>query len=187
MSEQVQNLEAIFKRRDVNADIDNGDDNSFGEHWELINPDDLEYWSLELIPMTDRTYFVHKFRDSAAELPILYEGKVKDVLPDSEGILLVHCETTGEEAYMFTIYLEYAKAKFHLPMFLKSLENSTYESLLKEVESQVDQKKWVNKNGHPLGIKSMASKIRQLLISMTAVIASRRYVSEKMKPADLTR
>jgi hypothetical protein len=75
MSEQVQNLEAIFKRRDVNADIDNGDDNSFGEHWELINPDDLEYWSLELIPMTDRTYFVHKFRDSAAELPILYEGK----------------------------------------------------------------------------------------------------------------
>lgn len=138
MSEQVQKLEAIFKRRDVNADIDDGDDNSFGEHWELINPDDLEYWSLELIPMTDRTHFVQKFRNSAAKLPISYEEKVKDVLPNSEGILLVHCETMVEEAYMFTICLEYAKAKFHLPMFLKSLENSAYESLLEEVESQVD-------------------------------------------------
>jgi hypothetical protein len=151
----------------------------------LINLDDLEYWSLKLIPMTDRTHLVHKFRNSTAVLPISYEEKVKDVLSNNRGILLVHCETTGEEAYMFTICLEYARAKFHLPTFLKSLENSAYESLLKKVESQVDQKKWINKDGHPLGIKSMASRIQQLLISMAAITASRRYVAGKMKPADL--
>jgi hypothetical protein len=39
MDEQVQKLEAIFKRRDKCPDEDDGDDNTFGEYWEFQEPD----------------------------------------------------------------------------------------------------------------------------------------------------
>jgi hypothetical protein len=35
MDEQVQKLEAIFKRRENNQDEDDGDNNTFGEDWEF--------------------------------------------------------------------------------------------------------------------------------------------------------
>jgi hypothetical protein len=45
---------------------------------------------------------------------------MKDVLFDSDGILLIHCKTIGLEEYMFIICIEHAKAAFHLPTYLKS-------------------------------------------------------------------
>jgi hypothetical protein len=52
--------------------------------------------------------------------------------------------TTGE-LYMFTICVNYNISPFDLPVFLKSFENSDYKSLMKEIEDQVDKKKWLNK------------------------------------------
>jgi hypothetical protein len=67
------------------------------------------------------------------------------------------------------------------------LENSKNESLLKEVESQVDRKKWVNKDGLLLGLKAIASRIRQLLLSIAMMTTSIRHKKSKMGPADLIR
>ena len=105
--------------------------------------------SLELEPMTNWKHFVHKFKNSSVVFPILHKDKVKDVLYGSSGINNIHCKTIEEDPYMFTICVEYAKATFHLLIFLKSLENSKHESLLKEVEKQVDKKMWLNKEGLP--------------------------------------
>ena len=42
--------------------------------------------------------------------------------------------TIDEEPYMFTIYVEYSKSLFDLRVFLKSLENSAYKGLMKDIK-----------------------------------------------------
>ena len=133
MIEQMKRFEIFFKQKDVNFDKDDCDDNSFGGYWEFINLEDVEDWTIELVPMMDYTYFVHKFKNSPIALPILYEEKIKELFSYSKGILLIQCKATGPKKYMFTICVEYIKATFY--MFIKSLTNSKYESFLKEVEN----------------------------------------------------
>jgi hypothetical protein len=43
MDEQVQKLEAIFKRRKNSQDEDDDDDNTFGEYWEFQEPSKVEF------------------------------------------------------------------------------------------------------------------------------------------------
>jgi hypothetical protein len=71
----------------------------------------------------------------------LHDELVKKVLLKNDGTIFIHCETRAKEPYMFTLCIEYYKSPFHLPTLLKSLENSDCESLMREVEEQVDQKK----------------------------------------------
>jgi hypothetical protein len=103
MDEQIPRLEAFFKRLVVDKDNNNGDDNSSGEYWEFIRPDDVLSWSLELLPMTANTYFVHKFKNSPTFLPISYEERVKEVFYGGDGRVDIYYKTTGAEPYLFTI------------------------------------------------------------------------------------
>jgi hypothetical protein len=75
MTKKVKRLEAFFKQKDVNLDKDNGDDNSFGKYWEFINVDNMEYWSIELVSMTNYTHFVPKFKNLPFALQILNEQR----------------------------------------------------------------------------------------------------------------
>jgi hypothetical protein len=186
MDEQVKKLEAFFKLRDNTQDEDDGDDNTFGKYWEFQEPDKVELWSIELDPMMGRSYFVHKFKNSSVFLPISYNECVKGVLSESGRIVLTLCVTTTEDQYMFTICLDYSKSPFDLTVFLKSLENSDYEALIKEIEDQVDKKKWVNKEGLPFGAKAMASRVRQLIMSLDVMTASNKHISQQMREIELT-
>ena len=94
----------------------------------------VELWSLELDPMIGRSHFIHKFKNSTMFLPISYTKYVKDVLFERPRTLLIHCVTTIEEPYMFIIYVDISKSPFDLIVFLKSLENSEYKALMKEIE-----------------------------------------------------
>jgi hypothetical protein len=111
----------------------------------------VEFWSIELDPMTRRSYFVHKFKNSSVFLPISYNESVKDIFFERGSIILIHCVTTTEDPYMFTICKDYNKCPFDLTVFLRSLENSNYEALMKEIGDQVDKKKWLNKEGFLFG------------------------------------
>jgi hypothetical protein len=57
MDEQIPRLEVFFKRLMVDKDDDDGDNNSSGEYWEFICSDNVESWSLELLPMTARVVY----------------------------------------------------------------------------------------------------------------------------------
>jgi hypothetical protein len=87
---------------------------------------------------------------------------------------------------MFTICVDYSKSPFDLTVFLKSLENFEYEALMKEVEEQVDKKQWLNKEGLPFGAKAMASRVRQLIVSLDVMTTSNKHVSNQMKALELT-
>ena len=69
---------------------------------------------------------------------------------------------------------------------LKSLENSDYKLLMKEIEVQVDQKKWLNKEGLPFSAKAMASWIRQLIVSLDVMTKSNKHISQQVKANELT-
>jgi hypothetical protein len=136
--------------------------------------------------MTGWSHFVHKFKNSSVFLLISYNERVKDVLPEKRGIVLVHYVTTMEEPYMFTICVEYKFSPFDLSVFLRSLENSDYEALMKEIETQVDNKEWLNKEGHPFGFRAMASRVRQLIVNLDVMIASNKHMSQQMRAIELT-
>jgi hypothetical protein len=76
----MKQLEAFIKRKVVDPIEDDGDDNSFGRTWKFNDPKEVDYWSLELEPMTKWTHFVHKFKNSLVALLILHEERIKDVL-----------------------------------------------------------------------------------------------------------
>ena len=94
--------------------------------------------------------------------------------------MLVHCVTIDEEPYMFTICIEYSKSPFDLTEFLKTLENSQYERLMKDIKALMD------KEGRPLGGRNMASKIRQTVISLDIVTTTNRGIVDQMKVIELT-
>ena len=121
--------------------------------------------------MSNSTYFMYKFKNSPIFLPILHDEKIREVLYENPGRVNIHYKTTIPEWYVFTISIDYAKAPFHLTRFLMSIENSSYEALMKEIEEQVNKKMWMNKEGLPLKAKSMASKVRQVLISISTMFA----------------
>jgi hypothetical protein len=178
-------LEAFFKRRENTQDEDDGDDNTFGEYWEFQELDKVELWSIELDPMMGISHFVHKFKNSLVFLPISSNEWIKDILFESRGIVLIHCVTTIEDQYIFTICVD-SKSPFDLTVFLKSLENSDYEALMKEIEEHVDKKKWLNKEGLPFGAKAMASRVKQLIVSLDVMTASNKHVSNQMRAIELT-
>jgi hypothetical protein len=177
MTEQIKRLEAFFKRKVVDLDKDDGDNYSFEEYSEFNDPKEVEYWSLELKPMIEWTHFVHKFKNSPMALPILHEERLKDVFFESGGIINIHCKWTDSEPYFFTIYVEYAKAPFHLPVFFKSLENKKYETLFKKIKMPEDRKMLKDKDGLPLGIKATVSKIRQLLPSIATMTSFNKHLT----------
>jgi hypothetical protein len=45
---------------------------------------------------------------------------------------------------------------------------------------------WVNKEGNPLSAKSMASRLRQVLLSIAIMTALHQRATEQMRPLDLT-
>ena len=74
--------------------------------------------------------------------------------------MLVLYVTIDEDPYIFTMCIKYNKSPFDLTVFVKSLENSQYNRLMKDIKASVDKKEWVNKEGLPLKAISMASKVR---------------------------
>jgi hypothetical protein len=119
-------------------------------------------------------------------LPISYNERAKDVLFERPGTMLIHCVTTTEEPYMFTICVEYCRSPFDLTVFLKSLRNSEYVALMNETEDQVDKKEWLNKEGLPLGARGMASRVRQIIVSLDIMTASNKIMSQQMRAVELT-
>jgi hypothetical protein len=57
---------------------------------------------------------------------------------------------------------------------------------MKEVEGEINRKMWINKEGQPLSAKAMASKLRQVLMSIATMTALQKCTTEQMTPMDLT-
>ena len=163
MGDQIQRLQLFFKRKEVAISDDEGDDNSNSEYWEFQNPEEVEAWSIALVPMTNFLHFQAKFRRAEDAMPISADEKVKDVVWYADNTFLIHCETTSSPPYFFTICLDNSASPFSTLYFLRSLNGSVYEPLMKEVEREIDNKAWLAKDGQPLRARPVAGKVRRLL------------------------
>ena len=79
MADQIQRLNSLFKKMDVNLSEDEGDDTTNGKYWEVKDLDRLESWSIALVPMTDNVNFVMKFRAGPHALPISVDEQIHEV------------------------------------------------------------------------------------------------------------
>ena len=94
------------------------------------------------MPMTDFLHFQAKFRIVEDAMPISADEKVKDVVWYADNTLLIHCKTTSSPPYFFTICVDNSASPFSTLYFLRSLNGSVYEPLMKEVEREIDNKAW---------------------------------------------
>ena len=150
MGDQIQQLQLFFKRKEVDISDDDGDDNSNNEYWEFLNLEEVEAWSIALVPMTDFLHFQAKFHTVVDAMAISADEKVKDVVWYVENTLLIHCETTASPPYFFTICINNSASSFSTLCFLRSLNGSVYEPLMKEVERDINNEAWQAKDGLPL-------------------------------------
>ena len=187
MGDQIQRLQLFFKRKEVAISDDEGDDNSNSEYWEFQNPEEVEAWSIALVPMTDFLHFQAKFRRAEDAMPISADEKVKDVVWYADNTLLIHCETTSSPPYFFTICVDNSASPFSTLYFLKSLNGSMYEPLMKEVEREIDNKAWQAKDGQPLRARPVAGKVRCLLQSIATMTAANKAVASAIMPITLSR
>ena len=139
MADQIQRLNNMFKKMDVNLSDDEGDDTTNGEYWEVKDPDGLESWSIALVPMTDNVNFVMKFCAGPHALPISGDERIHEVAYYKGNTVYIHCETTDAEPYSFTVVVNNTMSPFSVVPFLASLQGSSYEPLIKEVESEIDR------------------------------------------------
>ena len=101
--------------------------------------------------MTENVNFIMKFSTVPHALPISVDERIKDVLHFKDNILHIHCKTTiHADPYSFTIVLDNSTSPFRVVPFLSSLEGSSYEPLMKEIEADMDKQSWVTKDGLPL-------------------------------------
>ena len=163
MGDQIQQLQLFFKQKEVAISDDEGDDNSNNKYGEFQNPEEVEAWSIALISMMDFLHFQAKFCTAEDAMPISANEKVKDVVWYADNTLLIHCETTSSPPYFFTICVDNSKSPFSTLYFLRSLNGSVYEPLMKEVEREIDNKTWQAKDGQPLRARPVAGKVRHLL------------------------
>ena len=160
MGDQIQRLQLFFRRKEVDISDDEGDDNSNSEYWEFLNPEEVKAWSIALVPMTDFLHFQAKFRTAEDAMPISGDEKVKDVVWYANNTLFIHCEKTASPPYFFTICLDNSASPFTTLYFLRSLNGSVYEPLMKEVETEIDNKAWQSEDGQPLRARPVAGKVK---------------------------
>ena len=139
MADQIQCLNSLFKRMDVNLSDDEGDDTTNDKYWEVKDPDRLESWSIALVPMTDNVNFVMKFRAGPHALLISAEERIHEVAYYKGNTVHIHCETTDAEPYSFMVVVNNTMSPFSIIPFLASLQGSSYEPLIKKVESEIDR------------------------------------------------
>ena len=171
----------------VDISNDEGDDNSNSEYSKFLNLEEVEAWSIALVPMTDFLHFQAKFRTVEDAMPISADEKVKDVVWYTDNTLLIHCETTSSPPYFFTICVDNLASSFSTLYFLRSLNGSVYEPLMKEVEREIDNKAWQAKDGHPLRARPVVVKVRRLLQSIATMTAATKAVASAITPITLSR
>ena len=187
MEDQIERLFLFFKRKEVDISDNKGDDNSNSEYWEFLHPNEVEAWSIGLVPMTNFVHFQAKFHIAEHVVAVTVDEKVKDVVWYSDNTILIHCETTSSPPYSFTIYVDNSNTPFSTLYFLKSLSGSVYEPLVKEVEKEIDQKAWQTKEGLPLRARFVTSKVRRLIHSMATMTAANLAVASAIMPLTISR
>ena len=116
----------------------------YGTSWRFVASEEVEAWTLSIIPFTHDNELCFKIRKNEIFLKLTTEERVKEVEFLDEGLIQVKCMTSRilirpEDVYHFTLILPSKQIPFTLSHFLKSLEPTKYRGEIRHVEAKIDK------------------------------------------------
>nr|PNR52876.1 hypothetical protein PHYPA_009251 [Physcomitrium patens] len=177
---QIEDIKASLSmyldKLDRRADDDDETDPRliYGTSWKFFDPEELEAWSLVMIPFTHDIQFLFKFKKSQAFLKLTTAERVKDVEYLDGDMILVKCVTTGvlidpTDEYHFTVLILSKRIPFTMSPFLESLEPTEYSGEVKQLEAKIDKGDYTKKDGSPAFGKRLCTKINSLLQDFSVI------------------
>ena len=136
--------------------------------WRFQAPEEVEAWSLSMIPFTHNIQFCFKFKKNEIFLKLTTAEHVKEVEFLDEDLIQVKCMTSGiqikpEDVYYFTVILPSKQIPFTLSHFLESLEPTEYRGEIKHLEAKIDRGVYKERDGSPAVGKRLCTKFNSLL------------------------
>ncbi|XP_024357441.1 uncharacterized protein [Physcomitrium patens] len=181
MEDIKASLSMYLDKLDRRADDDDETDPRliYGTSWKFFDPEELEAWSLAMIPFTQDIQFLFKFKKSQAFLKLKTVERVKDVEYLDGDMILVKCVTTGvlidpTDEYHFTILIPSKQIPFIMSPFLESLEPTEYSGEVKQLEAKIDRGDYNEKDGSPAFGKRLCTKINSLLQDFSVIKAGEK-------------
>nr|PNR26859.1 hypothetical protein PHYPA_030340 [Physcomitrium patens] len=176
MEDIKASLSMYLDKLDWRADDDDETDLRliYGTSWKFFDPEELEAWSLAMIPFTHDIQFLFKFKKSQAFLKLTTAERVKDVEYLDGDMILVKCVTTGvlidpTDEYHFTVLIASKRIPFTMSPFLESLEPTEYSGEVKQLEAKIDRGDYTEKDGSPAFGKRLCTKINSLLQDFSVI------------------
>ena len=148
--------------------VDNEDETDlrllYGTSWRFQAPEEVESWSLAMIPFTHDIQFCFKFRKKQMFLKLSTAERVKEVEFLDDDFIQVKCMTSGvlirpQDVYHFTLILPSKQIPFTLSHFLESLEPTEYRGEIKHVEAKIDRGEYKERDGSPVVRKRLCTKV----------------------------
>ena len=184
----------------INRHVDDEDKTDprllYGTSWRFQAPEEVESWSLAMIPFTHDIQFCFKFRKNQTFLKLSTAERVKEVEFLDNNFIQVKCMTSGvlirpEDVYHFTLILPSKQIPFTLSHFLESLEPTEYKGEIKHVEAKIDKGEYKERDESPAIGKQLCTKVNSLLQDFSVIrgkleaqraFASPRFVSREKRP-----
>ena len=146
----------------------------YGTSWRFAAPEEVEAWSLSMIPFMHDIQFCFKFRKNEIFLKLTTAERVKEVEFLDEDVIQVNCMTSGvlirsEDVYHFTLILSSKQIPFTLSHFLESLEPTEYRGEIKHVEAKIDRGEYKERDRSPAIGKRLCTKVNSLLQDFSVI------------------
>ena len=140
----------------------------YGDSWSFCDPDEVEAWSLAMIPVTHDIQFAFKFKKSTAFLKLTTMEGVKEAETLDDVFIQLNCVTSGDlinpgDEYHFTLIIPTHQISFSLLHFLESLEPTPYRTEVKHLEAKIDKGEYKDRDGSPATGKRLCTKVNTLL------------------------
>ena len=180
LSDKMENIKAslamYFAMIDRRVDDEEETDPRllYGTLWRFQAPEEVEAWSLAMIPFTHDIQFCFKFRKNQIFLKLTMAERVKELEFLDEDLIQVKCMTSGilirpEDVYHFTLILPSRQIPFTLSHFLESLEPTEYRGEIKHVEAKIDRGEYKERDGSPAVGKRLCTKVNSLLQDFSVI------------------
>ena len=193
MEEQTKRLEARFKKFLLVGDEDPEeyeDQLVLGECWTWKEPEHVEYWSIVLTPTSGHLSFTTKYKNTPITLSVSLHETIIEVSTGIYDETLVSCTThfpDQEEPYVFTYVVPAEGFTFSIGAICRSLENTDFEELKKDICDHIDKKRWVGKDDGALKPKVLASRLREVLKGFDLLKIKNKARTSNLKPLSITK
>ena len=168
----------------------------YGTSWRFQALEEVEVWSLAMIPFTHDIEFCFKFKKNEIFLKLTMAEGVKEVEFLDEDLIQMKCMTSGilirpQDVYHVILILPSKQIPFTLSHFLESLEPTEYRGEIKHVEAKIDRGEYKERDGSPAVGKRLCMKVNSLLHDFSIIrgkleaqraFASLRSVFKEKRP-----